>query len=1249
VYRGEGPTVKGCGSIHLVINSKAFDLEAFARVKNLCYSFHVMVKPGGSPSKKLNVSPFVFWLVSGILVFAVLFASYFISNHSVEIYSLEVTNISPTSATVVWRTQRPTIGTVRLGGSDTVVDIVSDTVSAISGTEVFWDTRDVRETDDGSYTKGTLDSYNTHHVTIYGLEPEKTYTFSILNNYVPAVQSETFTFKTPDALDTLQEPNPVYGILESDGGFDLDDTVVIAQVYDATTLDVDRYRSQYVSTVVHKGSYIIDVGNLYDSSLEERFPGFEDEETVYDLRLLVLTPKGFVQHEVDKDRIHPVDTISVSVDELQESFIQRLIPDVMAKCDSECVGDCQGCNLDTPGDPNCATYGCGYMSWCCGYGDDECANHCTNGKEDCGELGVDCGGGCKSCSTSHNSDECPSDKPCKSESTGECVPRSPVTGTCGCAIDGRITTEAGETGRNCGGHYCPACSNAGSHCFNRVLDAEYEEGVDCGGDCAASCAKPGVSANIGTTCSNEGEVFTCKDRPDWNCWCRNGKVEPYHTKSSVVHATPSASGIVQEGTTPFWANSKFGIHTGWGPGSDYGSLLQGGNVGYVMNVIGDPGQYAALLAEYKNLPPGVVPIVRFCDATNVESCAFKDVGLAAEFINNLSAELGKPVAVISGPNEPLQEPWTLPGGCAQEDCVGQVNEVAKATAEWMNQFLQQTGSSGNLIHLSPDLNTSEANFEQFVNAMKANDANFAALDGVAANAYEGAGGKSINDVIEQLKKMGFSNIFITEAGVDPNKISSDPQNYQALYDQLQAIAEDPAVMSMLLFNPLPGLNPDGHFDKHELTMEQYQGVVNALSETTVQTTSVTAADGGTEVIQAPVVTGTGAYTCGRGRLVQKGSSYCCVGDGEGDIPPLNICVDSAGNAYLEGTNDHKDASWGVDKKPDAYIGTAILDGKAELGKMQSFACAYIHTYGSESTTAEHEEQFCIIRSGSGANVGVGGGQGKIQIPSLVQKAYAAEEGTVDPGIYDVSSTSVDITTQTVQVIRPGLIMYFYDLDEDGVHDDNEPYLTDSEAQALEIVLNKSIDIVTYDLEYGWNSMAFPMLMHGTDTSDVSNASDLLSYLRVSGIDATNVAAYRGQQFMMYSERVDTEGTLKAFGTDFGLVPGEGYFIKVNKSGSIVLSGNFVSGSLDAPLYTGWNLVGFYKEGSNSLRAFDLLEGMQAENIPADTITKREYGRYSSFVLDDGTAYGTDFLVFPSEGYWVRVAHDRGFESGFYSP
>lgn len=1204
---------------------------------------------GEHSKKKVIVSPFSFWLVAGIIVFSLLFASYLISNHSVEIYSMEITNISPTSATVVWRTQRPTIGAVKIGGSDTAVDIISDTFSAVSGTNMFWDTRDVKETEDGSYRKGTVDSYNTHHVTIYGLEPGKTYTFSIFNNYVPAVQSETFAFMTPEALDTLREPNPVYGLLEGDGGFDLDDTIVIAQMYDSASLDVDRYRSQYISTVVHKGSYIVDVGNLYDISLEERFPDLNDVEHDYELRLLVLTPKGFLQHEVDKDRIHPVDTIVVSVDELEESFIQRLIPNVYAACESECVGDCQGCNLDTPGNPNCASYGCGYMSWCCGYGDDKCANHCTNGKEDCGELGVDCGAGCKSCSTSQTNEKCPdSGNPCISEKTGNCVPRSPETGTCGCAIDGITTTAAGEEGRNCGGDYCPACTNAGSHCFDQVKN-EGEKGVDCGGDCAANCASDGVSANIGTTCTNEGEVFTCKDRPDWNCWCRNGGVELYHTKSSVVNAIPSPSGIVQEGTTPFWANSKFGIHTGWGPGSQYGDLLTGGNVGYVMNVIGDTGQYEALLKEYQNLPPGIVPIVRFCDATNYQNCVFKDVDVASDFMNRLSADLDRPVAVISGPNEPLQEPWTLPGGCDQNSCAGQVDDVAKATASWMNNFIQRTDGSSNLIRLTPDLNTSEASFEDFIRAMKANDANFSALDGVAANAYEGAGGKSIADVIAELKSMGFSNIFITEAGVDPNLISREDQNYQKLYNQLQAIADDPAIMSMLLFNPLPGFNPDDNFDKHELTTEQYQGIVNALSNTTVQTTSVTAADAETEVIQAPVAAGTGGYTCGRGRLVKEGSSYCCAGDGEGDIPPLNICVDSNGNAYLVGTNDHKDAQWGVDKKPDTYIGSAILDGKAELGQMDSYACARIHTYGSADDTAEHEDQFCIIRSESGANVGVGGGQGKTLFPSLINKTYAADVETIEPGTYEITSSSVNVTTQTIHVMKPGLIRYFYDLNENGQRDDNEPFLTDNDANALEIEFNKTTDIIMYDLEYGWNSLAFPMLMHGTDTSDISNASDLLSYLRVSGIDATSVAAYRSQKFLMYSERVDTEGTLKAFGTDFGLVPGEGYFIKANDSGSIVLSGNLVSGSLEIPLYTGWNLVGFYKEGSDSLRAFDLLEGMQAMNIPADTITKREYGRYSSFVLDDGTAYGTDFLVFPSEGYWVRVAHDKGFESGFYSP
>jgi hypothetical protein len=1173
----------------------------------------------------------------GLLLLLVVGA--FIYFRSIEVYSVQVTNITPTSATIVWTTRVPTVGgaVVKKGTGDAPWGVFEAYIESIFKRGLAADTRDLEEVAPGDYQRVSSIPRYTHHVTLTNLEPDEAYVYRPFHWWGVAKSSELYTFKTPPDNEVISEPMPVYGNVDFDSDVSPDDVVLVVRVVERNSLDLDKGKSQFVSSPMNEGSYVIDVGNLYKDSLDEPFPRLLDNLSDYTLSILVLTKDGQFPYEVSGTNFQPVDTIIMSEQERSQAPESPFVSQVYAKCDSHCVGDCQGCNDNTAGDPLCITYGCGYMSYCCGTG--SCDGHCSNGTQDCDETGVDCGGGgCATCGGGAPETSGPCAGGCTKYDGGSCQPINSASGTCECSVNGR--KDGDETGIDCGGAYCPGCDNAGSHCFDRIRN-QGEGGVDCGGECAASCAAANTAAQpVGQSCGSavEGQVFTCADRPDWDCWCQNGRVTTYHAKESAVVTTSQRSAVSRETLLRYPVNSKFGVHTGWGPGADYDHLVAAGNVGYVMNVITGPEQLQALIAEYQKLPTGVVPIVRFCHAEQSDSCPFTDTAVAEKFSESLAKALGKPVAFISGPNEPLQEPWTVKAGYSK--CAGKSGNdlVACSTAQWMNDFVARTSDTSNIIKLSPDFNTTEAAFESFVAQMKASGANFGALDGIAGNAYEGAGGKTIAGVIQELKDMGFNEIYITEAGVDPNLQSSDPANYQKLLDALNEVSDDPYLKSLLLFNPVAGLSQDPTFDKHEFTQEQYEALAASLADSASTQTQSDAP--GYVVAPTPGTTaGGGGYSCSNGTKSVQGNTTCCNGDF------LSVCSDGQ-KVYIHnrdsGIAGDVFVDWNASGSPEV---ANIMGGEYWTNDNARSACMHIHTRGDPSQP-EHPG-ICI--SGGGGQVGVGGGQGRLPLSGFEIKKVHAAESDVQPGVYTVTGGNVDVTTKSIDVVSPGVISYYYDLNENGTFDEGETYLTDEEAQDLQVTFDKHLDVLTYQVTEGWNSLSFPISMTDSSTAFIRTAADLITYLEVVGLTATHVAVYRDQQFVFYSQRIDENNQIQSYGDNFGILPGEAYFVKLYDSGQFSVAGYGVTSSIPVNLGAGWNFVGLFDGQSEYVQALDLLDTMQSDNIPADMLIRWENSRYEGVVLQNDKEYGYDFNVYPIGGYWVRVGTTGGFTESIFSP
>lgn len=181
------------------------------------------------------------------------------------------------------------------------------------------------------------------------------------------------------------------------------------------------------------------------------------------------------------------------------------------------------------------------------------------------------------------------------------------------------------------------------------------------------------------------------------------------------------------------------------------------------------------------------------------------------------------------------------------------------------------------------------------------------------------------------------------------------------------------------------------------------------------------------------------------------------------------------------------------------------------------------------------------------------------------------------------------------------------------------YKSTASSQALE--LQKGINIVSFDY--------IPKI----NKEGPTKASDLLRYLQ----EKNNVVG-----FMSYFEGGRWKGVIlhkgELSGTDFILLPGRGYLIRALTDVSTKIPVFKLKDSIPLPLSSGWNLIGLhgyrkaYTAGS-LIDSINLIDGLNADNVSWWPVSK---GRYEGLQVTDGTEYGLDFPISPSNGYFVRI-------------
>ena len=143
---------------------------------------------------------------------------------------------------------------------------------------------------------------------------------------------------------------------------------------------------------------------------------------------------------------------------------------------------------------------------------------CSDGIQNQGETGVDCGGPCPACAAAPT---CSDGIQNQGETGIDCGGPCPPCGVAPTCSDG--VQNQGETGVDCGGP-CPACAAAPT-CSDGIQN-QGETGIDCGGPCAAcppSCPGDGC---VACGCPafqycNSGRIGDNLCYCDCNAVCRN--------------------------------------------------------------------------------------------------------------------------------------------------------------------------------------------------------------------------------------------------------------------------------------------------------------------------------------------------------------------------------------------------------------------------------------------------------------------------------------------------------------------------------------------------------------------------------------------------------------------------------------------------------------------------------------------------------------------------------------------------------
>lgn len=193
--------------------------------------------------------------IIGIAVILILFASMiFLGELKSDPKNIYITNLTDKSATVSWVTQKPTKGTIIISqdGKFPLLPLFSSQIIK----------------DDGDKNRSKAGIYKTHYVSVTDLSANAEYSFRIYQGWRVVWQGK---FKTPDALNNIANPSPVYGRIANRSG----NPIVGAIVYFRLKNSVGE--SSILSAITNlQGRWSVDMGNTRSGDLKTPFQFSKD-------------------------------------------------------------------------------------------------------------------------------------------------------------------------------------------------------------------------------------------------------------------------------------------------------------------------------------------------------------------------------------------------------------------------------------------------------------------------------------------------------------------------------------------------------------------------------------------------------------------------------------------------------------------------------------------------------------------------------------------------------------------------------------------------------------------------------------------------------------------------------------------------------------------------------------------------------------------------------------------------------------
>jgi hypothetical protein len=1118
---------------------------------------------------------------------------------TVTISDTAVTNVRPTSTTIVWTTKESVVGSILVSEDGS---FPSGMFANYEGME-FYDDRDVSEIEPGVFEvhqqTGLIPGY-THHVTIRGLEPEKTYYFALKHgDRIDIPEGNTFT--TVPVLGQVYTPEPMYGMLANEEGMGVADGLVLVEREGMNGL------TQVISTyLAPNGSYSIDVSGMYSEDFKGLYVGEDSDKYKLNFLVEIEGDIAYQEYDADVDKVQPVGILTIKVED-EISYLEETLMSFVGQVEAGLILDGQEIVIRQEGRPAPPPV---YRAPAPIKKDD---------KKDDEEEECDVSYGCennnpykmqRNC-VKHTLETCSSDSTCMTSSSDAWCQKKQIVDSGGRMLADDLIA-LGEAGYSVGAEL-EKLKNSNQadvlrtdenkvvveKLIDRSVQADIQETKRASGVCFKNCQR----------LANEGLLEYTGAFSFLNRFLQFASAATQNI-SAQERGVCATLGFVPVETvndcTFTYENSD---------------VERRATIDQSFCVEDEKGNlYKQVCRKNSN---NILEWTTFAEESNPSDCDYINAANYDEYdlvvrydIGGANMECRK--GSINCLNE-LQYEQCVES--RQLDVLGESSGLIKT--EWSSRVGVVAGyvcQHNMLVPVNTDFGLgcfkdglSQCSNGKLALCVKENDSFVRKIidcgAGETCNTRTGA-----CEMIDNFPKCAGNKSQDTTECFNGNLRRCDHGTWKTSEVCSFGCSIDECNPSHGPDNCPPGQVSD------------------------VNTNSCVQQTLGCDIVanQTQYVLNHGESTC-----IQGVPATCSNGNFAYRPDDQKICSSSqpsrdANTPYPQ--NDIKEQTGNTKLKN-------ILCGRF-INIPDSYQACLNGDFAPEEIEEQLKRHMVDNTPPSGVNLDVFDWFAKLV--SRVNAQDQQPEGEVisimedkvlSPGMYEIKYSETD--TRTVELINGGRLTYFHDFNGDGVRNLNEPYVDED----IEVTIKKVAETVSYTLNTGWNLVSFPLSFDGENTSQIVRSSDLLQHINKLGGEATHITTYRGGKFIVFSERLDGSDTI-TFGTEFNLIPGEAYFIKSLKPSSFTVVGRKVEGSLPVNLEKGWNLVGIYNSAKESFGGFEVLKQINSQGVLARILSKWQDGGYQNLVVRDGVEYGNDYQVFPQSGYWVQNAGDG---SGVYKP